>query len=483
MRITYCTGETLVLAPLESRTLSGTPQQWPWDELLRRGIVEDGHGDGEPGFDDTDGSPRGIFHGLAILLVVAISIAVPIVAYFFDQVAQVAIPAVAIAFVAVATMLPALLFFLFDRQRLSTLRDRFQHDIFRLDPNMHTLADVRSRYGHQMDEVYFKPSERTTIGSAGQRLWPIVIATATIALGWTMALAPKPWLFGDPPPQTLFDALGHPQSFAFLGAYFYTLNTCLNRYARNDLRPKGYSAITVRIIISVVLAFLLQAILQSSTINDYNAVILPLAFTVGVLPETAITLLRDVLKKVGLWGRASQLEDKLPLTLLEGLELYDRARLIDEGVPNMEALAHQENIDLLLETRISIGRLVDWVDQSILYLHVVNSTLSKDKEGAQVLEKLRALGIRTATDLFQAVRIDPRPAVLIDAFRRGTDTAAIAADRLTLLLAAMRDDEWMSYLWTWRRRTLVSDRKINLARDGSFEPDFGPNTSDGDLPG
>lgn len=418
-------------------------------------------------------------------LIVAISIAAPVLAYLYDL-QTVTHPSLAIIFVAVATMVPGLLFFMFDRQRLSTLRDHFEQQIFRLDPNVLTLADVQAKYGHQMDEVYFRPDKQTTAGNAGQRLWPVVIATATIALGWSIALAPKP---GVPPPQTIFETLAHPQAFAFLGAYFFTVNTCLNRYARNDLRPKAYTAITVRIIVVVVLAYLLQAIVTSSdstTLTEsftYDAVVLPLAFAVGVLPETAMTLLRDVLRKIGLWGRARQLEDKLPLTQLEGLDLYDRARLIDEGVPNMEALAHHDIVDLLLETRIPVGRLVDWVDQSILYLHVVDSTLDhEDAEGAQVLAKLRALGIRTATDLFQTGVLPSRPPLLIDAFRRAGDADGFVESRLDLLLVAIRDDEWMSYVWTWRGRTLVRDWKIDLSQDGKFAPYSGPDANDGVLP-
>ena len=59
-----------------------------------------------------------------------------------------------------------------------------------------------------------------------------------------------------------------------------------------------------------------------------------------------------------------------PLTNLEGIDLYDRARLLDEGVSNVEGLAHHDLIELMLQTRIPAPRLVDWIDQAILYLHV-----------------------------------------------------------------------------------------------------------------
>ena len=40
--------------------------------------------------------------------------------------------------------------------------------------------------------------------------------------------------------------------------------------------------------------------------------------------------------------------DPLPLTALEGIDLYDRTRLASEGVTNIEALAHHNMIDLVL---------------------------------------------------------------------------------------------------------------------------------------
>ncbi len=39
---------------------------------------------------------------------------------------------------------------------------------------------------------------------------------------------------------------------------------------------------------------------------------------------------------------------------------------------NVEALAHHDVVDLMLATRIPVPRLVDWVDQAILYLHTVD---------------------------------------------------------------------------------------------------------------
>jgi hypothetical protein len=249
------------------------------------------------------------------------------------------------------------------------------------------------------------------------------------------------------------------------------LNTCLRRYARNDLRPKAYSAITVRVITVVVLACLLQAIVESPDSFAYDATVLPLAFVIGVLPETAMVLLRDTLRHYGLSEDRRKLEEQLPLTDLEGLDLYDRTRLIDEGVPNIEALAHHDLVDLLLETRIPAGRLVDWLDQAILHLHLIDSTKEHDRAGERVRSNLRALGIRSATDLLAAKQKCAHREALIGAFARRDGSPTAAGSRLELLTAAICDDEWISHVRTWRDRTLAPDRRIRLKVNGELSSD------------
>ena len=64
------------------------------------------------------------------------------------------------------------------------------------------------------------------------------------------------------------------------------------------------------------------------------------------------------------------LHEPAPLTDLEGIDLYDRTRLAEEGINNVEALAHADIVDLMSSTRISAAELVDWTDQAILYLRV-----------------------------------------------------------------------------------------------------------------
>ena len=56
--------------------------------------------------------------------------------------------------ISIAALLPALLYYQFDRDRLSTLREKFEQQIFRLDRTMKTSLDIDAKYGRQIDEIY-----------------------------------------------------------------------------------------------------------------------------------------------------------------------------------------------------------------------------------------------------------------------------------------------------------------------------------------
>ena len=364
-----------------------------------------------------------------------------------------------VVFIALACMVPGLLFFLFDRQRLSTLRARFEQQIFRLDPRVTTLADVEARYGNQLDEMYGQNGSSATARLARQGRWPIPLATVVLAFGWILALLP---VKSDPPPASLADvALSFaPQAntvaFGFLGAYFFAINLILRRYARDDLRPKAYSTIAVRVIVAVLLGWLVKVITP-----DWwpQAALLVAAFLIGIVPETFLTFLQEVYRTKWVRKAIREIEEPLPLKNLEGIDLYDRARLLDEGIANIEALANHDLIDLLLETRVPAARLIDWMDQAILHLHV---RLSPDLRNA-----LRRAGIRTASDLV-TVYDRHQGALLSTLGRNSTWKEGQLENRLEVLVASLCDDEWMDYIRNWRAGSSIYERTITM-RDGGID--------------
>ncbi len=449
-----------------------------------------------------------------------------------------------LTFIAIASLLPALLYFLFDRQQLGTLRENFFRDIILLDSNVVTLEDATSIYGGRVDEVY-GPEE----GARGKgrflygTRWPILVATLVITLGWIITLLPVGPVPADLQPGDLYTLL-IPRltavNFGFLGTYFFALNMILRRYARADLKPKAYSHITVRILVVIVLVWALSVLPQfwnnvtegisniragivqpmqqttteptptttvqpdaagdeqtaagtqpsaeespATSPEEAGPLLLLLAFFVGIVPETGQAVIQEYLQnQQWLRDRIPSLQEEHPLTKLEGINLYDRARLLEEGIENIENLVHHDLIDLMLQTRIPLPRLVDWVDQGILYLHLVEpaetESVPAKEEGKEEkaeppissLQTLRRYGIRTATDLEQAYdaaaararkKKDPKE---VEHFLGILDAPDAKVKRLQVILDALTDDEWLAYVRNWRdlsrfqKETVLSPEKI-----------------------
>jgi hypothetical protein len=207
-----------------------------------------------------------------------------------------------------------------------------------------------------------------------------------------------------------------------------------------------------------------------------------LMFFVGFMPQSAMVWLRELLAQDKRGWKMLPLHEPAPLTDLEGIDLYDRTRLAEEGVNNVEALAHADIVDLMSSTRICAAQLVDWTDQAILYLRVGGDASAKECHKTGVvppiagsgrpsdpesvpavrhnLGHLRSFGIRTATDLLQAYN---------QALRRGRDddgkAREVAALRDALELRSPRhpkvrsiqtiidtlpDEEWFVQVRNWR---------------------------------
>lgn len=372
-----------------------------------------------------------------------------------------------IVFVIIAALLPALLYFLFDRQKVSAVRKTFYRQIVMLDPSLYSSQEAEEKYGHLINEVYGDKSVGYYLVNVGL---PIALSSILIAVGWLMILLP---ITPDPTMGLsgifrMFEPHVTPTSFGFLGAYFFTLNMVFRRYVRSDLTPKAYSQVTVRLLTTTILVWAVSALpmLAPDSSGPYSPVLLILAFCLGVVPETGIKVLQEFLRKALGKFNESLLEHD-PLTELEGVNLYDRARLSEEGVDNVENLAHHNIIHLLVQTRIPVSRVVDMFDQAILYLHLrdmppeaqsaLTSTESStppadasvDTKSPSTRDYLRSYGIRTATDLLMAWQAESESGQsALETILR--PRAPELADRLSIIVSTLQDDDWMPQLRYWR---------------------------------
>jgi hypothetical protein len=332
----------------------------------------------------------------------------------------------------IVSIVPALMYFQFDREKLSTLVDRWLHAIFRLDPSLGTVADVDAKYGRRVEEFY-GARLATGVGEPRKRLHdrsPVIIATLLIAIGWIVVLLNDAHRSrGLPSFQELFRPSPTPMTMGFLGAYFLSVQVTLRGYVRGDLKPKTYNVITVRILMAVILAWAMQ------TLWGTNQLVLALSFLAGILPNTVLRRIRDVGGRRKADGE-DELQAKSPLSQLDEVDVYERTRLEEEGITSVQALARHDLVDLILSSRIPVPRLIDWVDQAILLQHVPED----------VATTLRRLGIRTATDYLQ-ICTDT------SAFRQLSRALAKLSNGLSaeLLRIVLNGDEWLSYIENWRQ--------------------------------
>ena len=56
--------------------------------------------------------------------------------------------------VSVAALVPAAMYFQFDRQRLAAVQRRWVHEVFRLDPTVRTVRDIEAKYGSQIEASF-----------------------------------------------------------------------------------------------------------------------------------------------------------------------------------------------------------------------------------------------------------------------------------------------------------------------------------------
>jgi hypothetical protein len=368
-----------------------------------------------------------------------------------------------------ASALPVLLYFIFDRERMLTLRHRVTRHIFRLDAGVRTRKEIDAKYGQWLDEAFGRRRSEARF-LPGTR-WPILIATAVLTLGWAIALL-------DTKPTTVVDqgsltALITPTptapTFAFLGAYFFALNNVMRGFVRGDLRPKTYAQVATRIVGSVVLAFTLERMTTGVGGDPSNASLLTFAFVTGVVPETALIRLQEASRGFFVRSRsrskreidhASRTYETEPLTRLQGIDIYDRARLLDEGVTNVEGLAHHDLVELLLKTRIPASRLIDWVDQAILFIHcscTCEQVDARSGNAPSVLAQLRAHGIRTATELRRA----HDEASSKTAFAKIVATPEGKPPILDVVLHAIAQEDWIDPLMHWHKEP-VQPRTVKI---------------------
>jgi hypothetical protein len=240
--------------------------------------------------------------------------------------------------------------------RNSDFSQEWLNDNGNLQPKEHNIYRQKfiAYYGRSIPES----SSRSNFSVRTETMFPVFLATIVLAVCWVAVL----WnTTSATDPATIWDIL----KFAFLGAYAFIAQSLIRRFFQSDLRPSAYAGSVLRIIVVLVTMVALHQLLGAVAPTTEAAV----AFMVGFFPVIALQALQRAAAAT-LRVFVPQLTPDYPLNQLDGLNVWYEARLVEEGIEDMQNLATANLVDVILHTRVPVGRLVDWVDQAELYLHL-----------------------------------------------------------------------------------------------------------------
>jgi hypothetical protein len=348
------------------------------------------------------------------------------------------------------------------------------------------LAYRPNIYRQKFDAYYGKSVSRSGHGDGPpvsiEALFPVFLTTAALAVCWTAVL----WSPGfTSAPASFWDVL----KFGFLGAYSFILQMLVRRFFQGDLRPAAYANALLRLIVVLILVAALYQILPHDNPRSAAAV----AFVIGFFPLAGMQAIQRF-AATALRVVVPSLNPPYPLNQIDGLSVWYEARLLEEGIEDMQSLATANFVDVILHTRVPVGRLVDWVDQAHLYLHLdrlegtwrerkhakkgtqsqngsgqpqssalpsiaEGSVTESMRAGSKTRTALRQLGIRKATDLlkaFPAESLDPGEErvpgspwqeYLAEVADQGLDQA-----QLRTIVRVLDREPSLAPVWNWQER-------------------------------
>ena len=220
---------------------------------------------------------------------------------------------------------------------------------------------------------------------------PVFLATAVFAAGWAAVLL-RPSLFG-PSTAGIDRSTADVLRLGFMGAYLFTLQMLVRRYFQADLKASAYVNAVTRVASALVLVLVVHLAMPSETSSEVTVAV---AFVIGFFPLVGLQALQKA-AALALRTVVPSLRNSYPLSDLDGLSVWYEARLLELGIEDMQNLATANLVDVTLHSRVPVSRLVDWVDQAHLYLHLA----PQGGDGSD-RKMLRRLGIRTATALEEA---------------------------------------------------------------------------------
>jgi hypothetical protein len=319
-------------------------------------------------------------------------------------------------------------------------------------------------YGRQITNT--APDENYSVRS--ESLFPVFLATAVLAVGWAAVLWDTSFVTHPSGP---WDVL----KYGFLGSYAFVTSMLIRRFFQSDLRPSAYATAVYRIMLVLLIVTVLHQVLGAAAEVAERAQ-LAVAFVVGFFPLVGLQALQRVTSRA-LRQFVPPVASEYPLDQLDGFNLWYEARLTEEGVEDMQNLTTMNLVDVILHTRVPVGRLVDWTDQAFLLTHLervdrdeLNRLRQADRpagqpprqadqpavagraplSGAQARLNLRRVGIRTATDLLKAFSVEQEGGKRVFRVPDGMEPP-LPLNQLRLLVAVLAAEPGLAPVWNWQR--------------------------------
>ena len=409
--------------------------------------------------------------------------AVLVVALWFGERRIGSLGVAELAVIAILSFLPGWLYIRFIGQRAGAIWDEYVLNLHRLGLDHHQFLPQPPRNSEYFDlwfegggallsghrniyrqkfEAHFGRSAAEVGPGARIRtdtLFPIVLGTVIFAIGWTALL----WdgAFTEPPAGTL-DIL----AFGFLGAYLFDVQMLARRFFQSDLKPSAYASAVLRVIVVLIIVFVMHQLAEFGGVDwaQQEAVV---AFVVGIFPLVGLRALNRAAAKV-LRGSVPTLDSRYPLSDLDGMNVWYEARLLEEGIEDVQNLVTASMVEVLLHTRVSVARLVDWHDQAQLFLHL-RPRSEEDKrrdhprsDGGERCEHprdaLASIGVRSATAFLEAFPVsavnhrgewtDPRAERALTALGRLTNE--LSADEVMTIARVLHAEPGLAPVRSWR---------------------------------